>query len=226
MSGSLTNPRDALSGPIGDSSPDSWGCGLIRKAWSGELTELDYLLAVDDIAREGSLRYFDDDGMPLARTHPPTPCPNELRELRGLASAAGTCRQMTASDRDRLLGSAGSLGGTRPKASIRYEDGELAIAKVTLDDHTMPVERAEVATLNLARAEGIDAASTRLEVNDTNRPAALIKRFNRSQGERISYLSAQSFAGAGAATGRYSTDIADGLRAHASNPRQQMSELN
>ena len=83
-----------------------------------------------------------------------------------------------------------------------------------------------VATLNLARAAGIDAASARLEVNDTNRPAALIKRFDRSQGERVSYLSAQSFPGAGAATGGYSTDIADGLRAHASNPREQMSGLN
>ncbi len=171
------------------------------------------------------MRYCDD-GMLLARTYPPTPRLNELRELRGLASAAGTGRQLTASDRDRLLGSAGSLGDTRPKASIREENCEVAIAKFTSDGHTMPVGRAEVATLNLARAEGIDAASTRLEVNDTNRPAALIKRFDRSQGERVSYLSAQSFAGAGAATGRYSTDIADGLRVHASNPKQQMSELN
>ena len=139
---SRTNPRDALPGPIGDSSPDSWGCGLIRKAWSGELTELDYLLAVDDIAREGVLRYCDDDGMLLARTYPPTPRLNELRERRGLASATGTGRQLTASDRDRLLGSAGSLGDTRPKVSIREENCEVAIAKFTSDGHIMPVERA------------------------------------------------------------------------------------
>ena len=224
-SGSRTNPRNALLGPISDSSPDSWGRGLIRKARGGDLMELDYLLAVDDIARQGSLRYFDEDGMPLARSYPPMPRLNELRELRGLASAAGMGLEMTASDRDRLLGSAGALGGTRPKASVRDENGELAIAKFTSENDTMPIERAEVATLKLARAAGIDAASARLELNDTNRPVALITRFDRSRGERISYLSAQSFLGVGAATGGFYTDIADGLRAHASDPRQQMDEL-
>ena len=225
VSASRTSPRHALPGSISDSSPDSWGRGLIRKARSSELTELDYLLSVDDLARQGSLRYFDEDGMPLARTYPPLPRLNELRELRGLASAAGKGREMTASDWDRLLGSAGSLGGARPKASVRDENGELAIAKFTSDDDTMPVERAEVATLKLARAAGIDAASARLELNNTNRPVALIKRFDRSHGERISYLSAQSFLGSGAATGGFYTDIADGLRAHGSDPRQQLAEL-
>ena len=37
--------RSALPGPIADGAPDSWGRGLIRKALSGVLTELDYLLA-------------------------------------------------------------------------------------------------------------------------------------------------------------------------------------
>ncbi len=224
-SGSRTSPRNALPGPVSDSSPDSWGRGLIRKARSGDLTELDYLLAVDDLARLGSLRYFDEDGTPLARSYPPIPRLNELRELRDLASAAGMGVEMTASDRDRLLGSAGSLGGTRPKASVRDENGELAIAKFTSENDTMPIERAEVATLKLARAAGIDAALAQLELKDSNRPVALIKRFDRRRGERISYLSAQSFLGAGAATGGFYTDIADGLRAHASDLRQQMDEL-
>ena len=183
------------------------------------------MLAVDDLARQGSLRYFDEDGMPPARSYPPIPRLNELREPRDLASAAETGLEMTASDWDRLLGSAGSLGGTQPKASVRDENGELAIAKFTSETDTMPIERAEVATLNLARAAGIDAALARLDLKDTNRPVALIKRFDRRRGERISYLSAQSFLGAGAATGGFYTDIADGLRAHASDPRQQMDEL-
>ena len=225
VSASRPNPRDALPGPVSDSSPDSWGRGLIRKARSGELTELDYLLAVDDRARQGSLRYLDDEGMPLARSYPPIPRLSELRELRGLASAAGSGREMTASERDRLLGSAGSLGGARPKASVRDERGDLAIAKFTSDSDTMPIERAEVATLKLARAAGIDAALARLEFKDTDRPIALITRFDRRRSERIGYLSAQSFVGTGAATGGFYTDIADALRAHASDPRRQMDEL-
>ena len=224
-SASRANPRDALFGPVSDSSPDSWGRGLIRKTRSGELTELDYLLAVDDRTRQGSLRYLDDEGMPLARSYPPIPRLSELRDLRSLASAAGSGREMTASERDRLLGSGGSLGGARPKASVRDERGDLAIAKFTSDRDTMPIERAEVATLKLARAAGIDAALARLELNDTDRPIALITRFDRMRMERISYLSAQSFVGAEAATGGFYTDIADGLRAHASDPRRQMDEL-
>ena len=136
-SASRTNPRGSLLGPFSDSAPDSWGRGLIRKARSGELTELDYVLAVNDLARQGSLRYLDDDGIPLARSYPPIPRLNELREIRNLASAAALGRGMTASERDRLLGSAGSLGGARPKASILDDAGNLSIAKFTSDSDTM-----------------------------------------------------------------------------------------
>ena len=56
--------------------------------------------------------------------------------------------------RERLLGSAGSLGGARPKASVRDEHGNLKIAKFTADNDTMPIERAEVAALKLAPTAG------------------------------------------------------------------------
>lgn len=224
-SASRVNPRDALPGPVSDGAPDSWGRGLIRRARSGTLTELDYLLAVDDLTRQGSLRYLDEDGKPLSRSYPPVPRLSELTRLRGLASAAGNAEAMTASDRDQLLGSAGSLGGTRPKASVRDESGHLHIAKFTTDDDSMPIERAEVATLRLAQAAGIRTASARLEFSETNRPIALIKRFDRNAGERLSYLSAQSFLGADAATGAFYTDISDSLRAQALDPRREMSEL-
>lgn len=224
-SASRLNPREALPGPVSDGVPDSWGRDLIRRARSGTLTELDYLLAVDDLTRQGSLRYLDEDGKPLSRSYPPVPRLGELARLRGLASAVGKAEAMTASDRDQLLGSAGSLGGTRPKASVRDESGHLHIAKFTTDEDSMPIERAEVATLRLARAAGIRAASARLELSETNRPVALIKRFDRSVGERLSYLSAQSLLGAEAATGAFYTDISDSLRAHALDPREEMSEL-
>ena len=70
---SRERPRSALPGPIADGAPDSWGRGLIRKALPGMLTELDYLLAADDVTRQGALRYLDEEGRPLARTYPPAP---------------------------------------------------------------------------------------------------------------------------------------------------------
>ena len=47
----------------------------------------------------------------------------------------------------------------------------------------------------------------------------------RVAGDRVHYLSAQSFLGAETATGAYYTDIADALRAHALDPRAQLTEL-
>ena len=224
-SASRDNPRGALPGAISDGAPDSWGRGLIRKALGGGLTELDYLLAVDDVTRQGSLRYLDEDGTPLACSYPPVPRLSELSKLRRLAGAAARGPGLAPPERDLLLGSAGSLGGARPKANVRDQSGDLTIAKFTSDGDTMPVERAEVATLTLARAAGIHAASARLEFGDTQWPVALLKRFDRNGGKRIGYLSAQSFLGAEVADGGFYTDIADALRAHALEPRTQMAEL-
>jgi serine/threonine-protein kinase HipA len=219
------HPRSALPGPIADGAPDSWGRGLIRKALPGVLTELDYLLAVDDATRQGALRYVDDAGLPLARTYPPTPRLVELDELRRLAGLKADALNRDPAARERLLGSAGSLGGARPKASVRDRTGELAIAKFTSAADTLPIERAEVATLQLARAAGLNAASARIELGDTDRPVALIGRFDRADGDRVHYLSAQSFIGAERATAAYYTDIADALRAHALDARAQLTEL-
>ena len=66
---SRERPRSALPGPIADGAPDSWGRGLIRKALPGMLMELDYLLAADDVTRQGALRYLDEEvGRCRART--------------------------------------------------------------------------------------------------------------------------------------------------------------
>ena len=222
---SRERPRSALPGAIADGAPDSWGRGLIRKALPGTLTKIDYLLAVDDATRQGALRYLDEEGRPLSRAYPPTPRLAELDELRRLAGLSVDALRRDPAARERLLGSAGSLGGARPKASVRDERGNLTIAKFTSADDTMPIERAEVATLKLARAADVNAASARVALGDTGRPVALVDRFDRVADERVHYLSAQSFIGAETATGAYYTDIADALRAHALDPRAQLTEL-
>ena len=116
--GSRERRRAALPGPIADGAPDSWGRGLVHKALPGVLTEPDYLLAVDDATRQGALRYLDDEGRPLARTYPPTPRLAALDELRRLAGLDSAALNRNPAARALLLGSAGSLGGARPKASV------------------------------------------------------------------------------------------------------------
>ena len=90
----------------------------------------------------------------------------------------------------------------------------------------MPIERVEVATLALARDSGLSAASARLESARTPRPVAVIQRFDRTaSGERIHYLSAQSFLGLSSGQSAYYTDIADLLRAHAADVKAELREL-
>lgn len=217
--------RSALPGPIADGAPDSWGRGLVRKALGGGLTELDFLLAADDASRQGALRYLDDAGQPLARHRPSVPRQGELAALRALARKSEAELALTPAERDLLVGNASSLGGARPKASIRDHDGQLAVAKFTAERDSLPVERIEVAALALARDAGIDAAEARLELASTARPVALVRRFDRRGELRLGYLSAQSFIGAAPGASAFYTDIADALRAHGEDPKAQLDEL-
>ena len=124
-----------------------------------------------------------------------------------------------------LIGNASSPGGARPKANIRDSSGQLAIAKFTAEQDSLPIERVEVATLALARDAGVNAAVAHLELANTDQPVALIRRFDRRGEQRIGYLSAQSFIDANSGTGAFYTDIADTLRAHAADPKAQLEEL-
>lgn len=223
------NSRAALPLPVGDGTPDSWGRGLLRRGERRPSTEFDYLVGVDDLARQGALRYLDAQGRPLAHSWPPVPRIADLADLRRLASTP--IENLTAAARARLIGSGASVGGARPKACVVDTDGALAIAKFTTDQDTVPIERVEVATLLLANDVGINAASARLEHGTTGRPVAVIKRFDRRRGgrsrplDRVPYLSAQSFVGAELATGGFYTDIADALRTHGARPTAQLAEL-
>ena len=219
-SGSGTDRRSALSGVFSDGVPDAWGRGLIRRALPGTLTEVDYLLAVDDGTRQGSLRYLDEEGVPLA----PAETPIAVRALPELRRTIGS-HELSDADRRMLMRTGGSLGGARPKASVCDENGRLLVAKFTTRQDTRPVERVEIATLELATSVGIHAADGRIALGDSELPVALIRRFDRAGTDRIHYLSARSFLGLEPGSTAFYTDIAEALRTYAAKPLQQLAEL-
>ena len=94
------------------------------------LTETDYLLQVDDEARLGALRFRESVDGPFLREAVEGRIPPLVDVGRLLAAA-----DRVADDRDTiddlklLLAPGSSLGGARPKASVRDRDGALAIAK-------------------------------------------------------------------------------------------------
>lgn len=219
------DPRSVLPAPISDSAPDSWGRGIIQKALGHPPTELEFLLTVDDATRHGALRYIDETGQPVSQTKPPIPRLNNLSSLRSMATAYERDEDFGADKAKELQGLAGSLGGARPKSNFVDANGVLYIAKFTSDRDTKPVERVEVATLRLAKRAGLKAADAHLELAGSDRPVALIRRFDRHDDRRIPYISAQSFLVGQYRESAYYTDLADGIRRDGAEPKRDLEEL-
>jgi serine/threonine-protein kinase HipA len=114
----------ALFGAIGDSAPDRWGRMLMRRAARRRATvagdtprtlyEIDYLLLVNDEARQGALRFTDRPGGPFLAPQDQTPVP-PLIELPRLLSAAERVIDENEDDEDlRLIFAPGSSVRSRP----------------------------------------------------------------------------------------------------------------
>lgn len=227
--------ESVFHGALADTAPDSWGRRVIardhaRRRAAGEdlgpLTELDYLLAVDDFSRVGALRILSDDG--FARTveegRRRTPPFVELARI-GQSVRALEGGQESAEDLQYLLGKGTSLGGMRPKCTVLDRDGSLSIGKFPSLADTRSVTQGEVLVQRLARLAGIDAAEARTEIID-GIPVAIIRRFDRNQcHERIGYQSAASMLQATRDDDSSYTQIADALRAQGADPVGDIRQL-
>lgn len=224
-----------LFGTIGDSAPDRWGRVLMRRAErrraerAGEtprtLMEIDYLLMVDDEARQGALRFARSEGGPFLAEHEAARIP-PLIDLPQLLSAAEHVVGDTDSfdDLRLLLAPGSSLGGARPKASVRDRDGHLAIAKFPHKDDEINTVLWEAVALRLAAKAGIPVPDWRIE-QVLNKPVLLLRRFDRVQGQRIPFLSAMSMLGASDNESRSYLEFVDALRRYGASPKQDMHEL-
>src|SRR5579872_3312158 len=201
--GPFHTPSDKpLFGAIGDSTPDRWGRVLMRRAERRRaqrekqtprtVWEIDYLLLVDDEARQGALRFAGKEGGPFLNDQEPTKIP-PLIELPRLLSAAQHVIDDEDSDEDLrlLLAPGSSLGGARPKASVRDRDGHLAIAMFPNKGDEVNTVAWEAVALTLAQKAGIPVPQWRLE-SVADKPVLLLRRFDRDNGTRIPFLSAMS----------------------------------
>lgn len=231
------SPHDSVfHGAIADTAPDAWGRRVIardhakRRRTEPELTaltELDYLLAVDDFSRVGALRLCNSDGT-WHRTVPEgrrsTPPLIELEHIYQ-ASRAVERGQETAEDLRYLQGKGTSLGGMRPKCTIVDEDGCLAIGKFPSVNDTRSVTRGEVLALKLAQLAGIDAAAARI-ITVAEMPLAVIHRFDRDDDDgRIPYQSAASLLQASREEDRSYTEISDAIRSYGHAPTRDVRQL-
>ncbi|MBN3788857.1 type II toxin-antitoxin system HipA family toxin [Burkholderia sp. Ac-20353] len=224
-----------------DTEPDGWGCRVIARdhakrrkaaraagnpAPGAALTEMDYLLGVDDQSRIGAVRLIDEAGNFLRTIEDGgrgTPPLLELAQLIG-ATRAVEMNKETEADLKYLRGRGTSLGGMRPKCTILDEDGHLAIGKFPSIKDDRSVTRGEVLALHLAAAAGVTVARSRIVMSD-DVPVALVRRFDRVGGGRIPYLSAGSMLQASRADEHAYTQIADVIITRCADPARDLEEL-
>ena len=224
-----------LFGAIGDSAPDRWGRLLMRRAErrrSGDegrtprtLMEIDYLLMVDDEARLGALRFAEREGGPFLAGPGQRKIP-ALIDLPQLLSAAEHVLSGTDTGEDLrlLLASGSSLGGARPKASVRDRGGHLAIAKFPNPGDEVNTVLWEAVALTLAAKAGIPVPVWRV-ATVSGKPVLLLRRFDREREMRLPFLSAMSMLDAQDNEPRSYLEFVDVLRQYGAAPKEDMHAL-
>ncbi len=230
-----TQQGRALFGAFGDSAPDRWGRNLIqrderRRAQEERraprsLGEVDYLLGVGDIARQGALRFKETPDGPFLASGDAANVPPLIR-LGDLLNAAMRIAADADDDSDLrlILAPGSSLGGARAKASVLDLNGQLSIAKFPQEDDPYPVMQWEAVALDLAHRAGIEVPIWRLE-QVADRTALLLRRFDRDGDNRIPFLSAMSMLGAADNEDHSYLESVDALRQFGSKPEQDCTQL-
>lgn len=220
----------ALFGAMLDCGPDRWGRILIERAVRKQVLDrkpyrdIDYVLALDDTARIGALRFSAEPTGPfLAATTGKLPPIVSLAALMQAADAIHGETE-TAADLRFLLGAGSPLGGARPKSAVMLADGRLAIAKFPKPDDVRDIAAGEVLALHLAKQAGINVAESQL-ITAGGRSVSVITRFDREEGRRLPFLSAHSLLGLPHSEAGAYTLLADGIRQFGDDVAGDLREL-
>ena len=228
-----------------DSSPDRWGRVLMQRRENTRarhdgrrprsLTEWDYLLGVHDETRLGALRFraaagesFIDSDARLAA--PPIA---SLRELQ----AASLNFEAHVNDEEhpdyehwlsQLFAPGSSLGGARPKASVRDEAGALCMAKFPSRQDTRDVGAWELVANRLAGLAGIEVPLARpLRLPESPYTTYLVRRFDRAAGgRRRAFVSAMTLTQrADGEAGASYLELVDLLQSRGADTRADCEQL-
>ncbi len=220
----------SLFGAIQDCGPDRWGRMLIERAVRKKVLvqkpyrDIDYVLALDDVARVGALRFRLNAESPfLAAASGKLP---PLVRLNALLRATDAIHSETETAQDLrfLLGAGSPLGGARPKAAVTLPGERLAIAKFPQPDDTRDIGAGEILALTLAAQVGICAAEHQ-RVAVGKQSVAVITRFDRTGKNRVPFISAASLLGLPQGEAGAYTMLADGIRQFGDDVPGDLREL-
>lgn len=229
-SGRLAPPSGlSVAGCIADAGPDAWGQRVVmnRLLGAGAKEEdpaiLDFLtyLLESGSDRLGALdfqlspRGYEERG-------------EETAPLEVLIEAATRVEEGVPlpPDLDAALLHGSSVGGARPKATLR-DGARHLIAKFSSSGDPYPVVKGEFAAMELARRVGIDAA--RVELTEAlGREVLLVERFDRpAPGQRRAAVSALTILELDPMMARYASyaDLAHVIRKRFTEARATLREL-
>jgi serine/threonine-protein kinase HipA len=236
------NDDKNIFGIFADSCPDRWGRKLMNRREEirakkeddkpRKLLESDYLIGVFDESRMGALRFkIDPMGDFLSNDKEfVTPPWTSLRELEQ-ASIAFEKDDINGAEKwlKQLIAPGSSLGGARPKASVKAPDGSLWIAKFPSKHDEFDSGAWEMVIHDLACLCGLNVPDATIEKFSKLGTTYLVKRFDREGKTRIHFSSAMTMLGkkdgSDASNGSSYLEIASFLKANGAHPNQDLREL-
>ncbi len=193
-----------------DSSPDRWGRLLMKRREAliakreGRkpliLNESDFLLGVFDENRMGGLRFKLDPQKEFLNSNKELAAPpfTTLRELEyaSLKLEDEVDDENSLHWLNMLMAPGSSLGGARPKASVRDPSGNLWIAKFPSKNDDVNIGAWEFIAMEISKQVGINVANFDAQKFSNEYHTFLSQRFDRNiNGKRIHFASAMTLLG-------------------------------
>ena len=233
----LSNSKP-IFGIFADCSPDRWGRKLMQRReaiYAREqnrsiktLYEIDFLLGVHDESRNGAIRFKDDITKKYYsdESYLSTPPFTFLRELQQLSLDFENNKDPYSRKWiEQLVSPGSSLGGARPKATVKDTDGSLWLAKFSAKNDEIHECAWEKVINDLAVLSGLNVTETKFMKFDDKKGCFLSKRFDREKEKRIHYSSAMTQLGkVDGETASY-LDIAQFIKQNSMFPDRDLKEL-
>jgi serine/threonine-protein kinase HipA len=228
--GQLPPAGHDVHGCLADSAPDAWGRRVIlHRLHGGDIRAVDTtaLPTLAYLLESGTDRIGANDFQPSPEIYVPREVDGTLEEILHAVDRLQAGEPFTP-EIDRVLNAGSSVGGARPKALVRSDDGRSLIAKFSTPTDHYPVVRSEAVAMELARRIGLDVAATST-TSVLGRDVLLVERFDRDPGSsrRHALVSALTLLGLHELHARYATypDLADVIRHRFDAAERTLHEL-
>lgn len=187
-----TAPRyNGLHDVLRDACPDAWGQALLRREHRlpEGIAMLRYLALSNNAHRWGALAVGSGKLPSIAAIG--TPKLPELASLVEELHAMSAQRPSANLALRRRLVQTASVGGARPKASVRDASGQFWLVKPRIMTDVADIPRLEHMAQHWGRAAGLNFAETILHVNEAF-SAVRVRRFDRQGDRRFMCVSSAS----------------------------------